>query len=345
MYLDGLGMVSIANRLTDRGYRKDTTFSSHFVKGVLDTPVYMVKIAYDRRRTEKARDRTNAQIDPSELESELKGLEVTRRQTNARIRKISEQMDALDALDDMYDRKSDMQDRLDAAYKDLSRVEKGPRRIDAKLQNAIRRKATLFDAVQETSRMLGEWASHSEQERQEIFRKYIESVEIYPDVKNDARVVKRIVFKFPFPSWASLTACRWGWKARSSAREPTTAWARTRFSDILTNLGGTNEVTVNRSFCCLQCGNGPHEDGGANCLCSCCETLRVCDCSHPWDGNRVCGAVRCRGCAGESSFFFPLPSGGLVGFVRFCFLRSLGCFRSSAARGCWSAWLLRHRIQ
>lgn len=124
MYLDGLGMVSIANRLTDRGYRKDTTFSSHFVKGVLDTPVYMVKIAYDRRRTEKVRDRMNAQIAPSELESELKGLEVTRRQTNARIRKISEQMDALDALDDMYDRKGDMQDSLDAAYKDLSRVRK-----------------------------------------------------------------------------------------------------------------------------------------------------------------------------------------------------------------------------
>lgn len=92
-----------------------------------------------------------------ELESEPKGLEVTRRQTNARIRKISEQMDALDALDDMYDRKyGDMQDRLDAAYKDLSRVEEDIRRIDAKLQNVIRRKATLFDAVQETSHMFGE---------------------------------------------------------------------------------------------------------------------------------------------------------------------------------------------
>ena len=106
----------------------------------------------------------------------------------------------MDALDDMYDRKyGDMQDRLDAAYKDLSRVEEDIGRIDAKLQNVICRKATLFDAVQETSRMFGEWASHSEQERQEIFRKYIESVEIYPDAKKDERVVKRIVFKFPVP--------------------------------------------------------------------------------------------------------------------------------------------------
>ena len=345
MYLDGLGMASVANRLTDRGYRKvtyknrkDATFSPHFIKGVLDNPVYMGKIAYGRRRTEKVegtrneyhmvkqddyelhdggheaiideatwmrvhemwaetgvgnkkryslnhahlwsgilkcpvcgaglygnvnrkkkkdgsgehyadtfyyackhrklvdgercnfrrqypqwrvdsevlealteamnnseftekvRERMNAQIDPSELESELKGLEVTRRQTNARIRKISEQMDALDALADMYDRKyGDMQDRLDAAYKDLSRVEEDIGRIDAKLQNVICRKATLFNAVQETSRMFGEWASHSEQERQEIFRKYIESVEIYPDAKKDERVVKRIVFKFPVP--------------------------------------------------------------------------------------------------------------------------------------------------
>ncbi len=54
------GLVGVANYLNDNGYTKKLRqngtipgFSSNFVKDVLDNPVYMGKIAYGRRRTEK----------------------------------------------------------------------------------------------------------------------------------------------------------------------------------------------------------------------------------------------------------------------------------------------------
>lgn len=54
------GLVSVANYLNNHGYTKKLRqngtipgFSSDFVKDVLDNPVYMGKVAYCRRRTEK----------------------------------------------------------------------------------------------------------------------------------------------------------------------------------------------------------------------------------------------------------------------------------------------------
>jgi site-specific DNA recombinase len=54
------GINGVASYLNDNGYtkklRQNNTipgFSSGFVKSVLDNPVYMGKIAYGRRRTEK----------------------------------------------------------------------------------------------------------------------------------------------------------------------------------------------------------------------------------------------------------------------------------------------------
>lgn len=54
------GLVSVANYLNNHSYTKKLRqngtipgFSSNFVKDVLDNPVYMGKIAYGRRRTEK----------------------------------------------------------------------------------------------------------------------------------------------------------------------------------------------------------------------------------------------------------------------------------------------------
>lgn len=55
-----IGLGGVAKWLTSKGYTKKirqngtvANFSAHFVKGVLDNPVYMGKIAYGRRKNEK----------------------------------------------------------------------------------------------------------------------------------------------------------------------------------------------------------------------------------------------------------------------------------------------------
>lgn len=60
LFLDDMGMMRVANHLNDRGYRRKKyknnsleLFTADFVKRVLDNEVYMGKIAYGKRKTQK----------------------------------------------------------------------------------------------------------------------------------------------------------------------------------------------------------------------------------------------------------------------------------------------------
>lgn len=63
---DGLGAVGVSKRLNAEGIKKKIrqkndidTFSAHFIKLVLDNPIYMGKIAYGRRKNEKIEGKRN----------------------------------------------------------------------------------------------------------------------------------------------------------------------------------------------------------------------------------------------------------------------------------------------
>lgn len=66
-YAEGLlGINGVAEYLNNRGYKKKLRqnnslqgFTNHFVKGVLDNPVYKGKLSYGRRRSEKIEDSDN----------------------------------------------------------------------------------------------------------------------------------------------------------------------------------------------------------------------------------------------------------------------------------------------
>ncbi len=61
-----MGCNAVAKWLNDHGYTKEvrqngtlSNISSNFVKLVIDNPVYMGKIAYGRRKTEKIEGKRN----------------------------------------------------------------------------------------------------------------------------------------------------------------------------------------------------------------------------------------------------------------------------------------------
>ena len=110
------GINGVANYLNNHGYTKKLRqngtipgFSSSFIKKIIDNPVYMGKIAYGRRRTEKktgTRNETHV-VEQSEFPV-YEGIHEAN----------------LDVTDIHYDKKiSDLQRRLDTQYDKIDEVE------------------------------------------------------------------------------------------------------------------------------------------------------------------------------------------------------------------------------
>lgn len=164
------GISGVANYLNNHGYtkklRQNNTipgFSASFVKDVIDNPVYMGKIAYGRRRTEKKvgtrnemhvveqsefpiyegqheaiisamvnkpvfvnaiKEKIGTAIDTKDMETELETLRGQLRQIIGTKNRLEKQMDSLDVSDKHYERKvSDLQRRYDEQYDRIEEIE------------------------------------------------------------------------------------------------------------------------------------------------------------------------------------------------------------------------------
>lgn len=142
--------------------------------------------------------RMNAAVDTKQQEKELAGLKKTRRQIEATIEKISDQMDRLDATDAMYDRKyADLEKRQNDKYDALGRLEDEINILDAKVRRVMRATTNYKEAMIEVARKLNSWGTLPEQEKKELFQKYFKSIEIFEDPKPGERIIKKIIFQFP----------------------------------------------------------------------------------------------------------------------------------------------------
>lgn len=164
------GISGVANYLNNHGYtkklRQNNTipgFSASFVKDVIDNPVYMRKIAYGRRRTEKKvgtrnemhvveqsefpiyegqheaiisamvnkpvfvnaiKEKIGTAIDTKDMETELETLRGQLRQIIGTKNRLEKQMDSLDVSDKHYERKVlDLQRRYDEQYDRIEEIE------------------------------------------------------------------------------------------------------------------------------------------------------------------------------------------------------------------------------
>ncbi len=131
------------------------------------------------------------------LEEELKKLRKKLRKEERKKRKLGEDLDTLDILDEAYDKKYDaIQTEMEAVYDRMDfleeSIEKQMKKLSA-MRQGIRAAENVVALLGQMQRL---YEHMSPQERREMFRLFIERIEVYP--KNpEGKIIKSISFKVP----------------------------------------------------------------------------------------------------------------------------------------------------
>lgn len=181
---------------------KRCDFSRQYPQWRINDEVYEA-ISYacsDEDFVERVRARMSAEVDTAEIEKELDGLKMTKRQKESAIEKLAKRMDTLDFTDKMYDRKyDDIAKRQDTLYEELAILEEKIKQVSKKLIVSKGREVSKWEAMAEIARLKFAWYDMTDDEHREIYHHFIDEIEIYPDAQKDERIIKRIRFKFPVP--------------------------------------------------------------------------------------------------------------------------------------------------
>lgn len=176
------------------------TFSKQPSQDRIDMEVFDALIDAFNNDTfvEEMKDKMNAKVDTDKQEQEMKGLQDTQRQRIREIEMINKRRDALHHEDPMYDLKYDnLVAEEDKKYDELLVVKEEIKKLDAKIRKEIKSTASYRDAVKEIADIILHWRKKPDQEKKQIFQKYIDRVEIFEDFDKTGRIVKRIDFKIP----------------------------------------------------------------------------------------------------------------------------------------------------
>lgn len=131
------------------------------------------------------------------LEAELKKLRKSLRSEEIKKRKLGEDLDNLDFMDNGYDKKYDkIQNEIDRVY---DRIEE----TEAEIAKKVKKLSATKRGIQSVDRITG-LLDHMRrlyehmtcEERRKMYRLFIEKIEVYPE-HSDGKIVKSIAFRFP----------------------------------------------------------------------------------------------------------------------------------------------------
>ena len=164
---------------------KSEAYDDYFLKKIIDNPVYMGKIAYGRRRTEKktgTRNETHI-VEQSEFPV-YEGIHEAN----------------LDVTDIHYDKKiSDLQRRLDTQYDKIDEVEEAIADLKSQVYE-LKKNQIDADSIYGFLNAFNElYAECTDAEKKQFMQAFIERIDIFQERREDGNWIRNIKFQFPVP--------------------------------------------------------------------------------------------------------------------------------------------------
>ena len=166
-----------------------------FNSEVEDVIRYMVR---EGRFREYMKSKLDEQVDVSYLEDEKKQLQGQMQQVQGAKKKLLQMIDRLDSGDRHYDQKyQDMSDRLDNLYDRISELDEEIAGVDARIQAAYEKQITGKNVYQFLLDFDTLYEKMTDLEKKQFMRTFIESIELYPEKKDNGRIISKIELRFP----------------------------------------------------------------------------------------------------------------------------------------------------
>ncbi len=166
-----------------------------FNSEVEDVIRYMVR---EGRFREYMKNKLDEQVDVSYLEDEKKQLQGQLQQVQGAKKKLLQMIDRLDSGDRHYDQKyQDMSDRLDNLYDRISELDEEIAGVDARIQAAYEKQITGKNVYQFLLDFDTLYERMTDLEKKQFMRTFIESIELYPEKKDNGRIISTIELRFP----------------------------------------------------------------------------------------------------------------------------------------------------
>ena len=166
-----------------------------FNSEVEDVIRYMVR---EGRFREYMKKKLDEQVDVSYLEDEKKQLQGQMQQVQGAKKKLLQMIDRLDSGDRHYDQKyQDMSDRLDNLYDRISELDEEISGVDARIQAAYEKQITGKNVYQFLLDFDTLYEKMTDLEKKQFMRTFIESIELYPEKKDNGRIISTIELRFP----------------------------------------------------------------------------------------------------------------------------------------------------